>query len=107
MQHVFLQEEAAYNLHKYDKEMLVISYEKSVKYLMLIIIPIAIATMIYSTDIIQLFYGNAYKEASSALSILIWAVCILFVCGAGNSLLNASHKEVTITKIYVIAATSI
>lgn len=90
---------------KNDKGMLVISYEKSIKYLMLIIFPIAIATMVYSTDIIQLFYGNAYNEASSALSILIWTVCILFVCGAGNSLLNASHKEVTITKIYVIAAT--
>ena len=41
--------------YKNDKSMLVISYEKSIKYLMIIIIPIAIATMIYSGDLINLF----------------------------------------------------
>ena len=71
---------------------------------MLIIIPIAIATVFYSTDIIYLIYGNKYHDASSVLCILIWTVCLLFISGAANSLLNASHKEVTVTKIYAIAA---
>ena len=87
-----------------DKRLLVISYEKSLKYLMLIIIPLAVATMFYSGDIIQLIYGNEYQDASSVLSILIWTVCLLFISGAGNTLLNASHKEVTVTKIYLLAA---
>lgn len=87
-----------------DDTMLLISFEKSIKYLMLVIIPIAIATVIYSTDIIHLIYGHKYDAASSALSILIWTVCLLFISGAANSLLNASHKEVTVTKIYAIAA---
>ena len=87
-----------------DESMLLISFEKSVKYLMLIIIPIAIATVFYSTDIIYLIYGNKYHDASSVLCILIWTVCLLFISGAANSLLNASHKEVTVTKIYAIAA---
>ena len=89
---------------KNDEKMLIICYEKSIKYLMLIIIPIAIATMHYSTDIIQLIYGHQYDAASSALSILIWTVCLLFISGAGNTLLNASYKEVSVTKIYAIAA---
>lgn len=84
--------------------MLLILYEKSIKYLMLAIIPIAIATMCYSKDIIQLIYGHQYDAASSVLSILIWTVCLLFISGAGNTLLNASYKEVTVTKIYAIAA---
>lgn len=71
---------------------------------MLIIIPIAIGTMLYSSDIIQLIYGHAYNQAASVLSILIWTVCLLFLSGASNTLLNASHKEVTVTKIYAIAA---
>lgn len=87
-----------------DESMLLISFEKSIKYLMLIIIPIAIATVLYSTDIIHLIYGHKYDAASSVLSILIWTVCLLFISGATNSLLNASHKEVAVTKIYAIAA---
>ena len=91
-------------LFKNDEKLLIISFEKSVKYLMLVIIPIAIATMLYSSDIIQLIYRDAYDAASPVLSILIWTVCLLFVNGACNTLLLASHKEVTTTKIYGIAA---
>ena len=89
---------------KNDEKLLLISYEKSIKYLTLLIIPIAIATTFYSTDITHLIYGYKYDEASSVLSILIWTVCLLFISGAGNTLLNASFKEVTVTKIYLIAA---
>lgn len=93
-----------YKFYKKDEGMLLISFEKSIKYLMLIIIPIAIATLFYSQDIIHLFYGHEYDPASSALSILIWTVCLLFVSGACNALLNSSHKEVAVTKIYAVAA---
>lgn len=90
--------------YKNDKKLLVISFEKSVKYLMLVMIPLAIGTMFYSLDIIQLIYGHQYDAASSVLSILIWTVCLLFIGGAANTLLNASHRELTVTKIYAIAA---
>lgn len=89
---------------KNDKELLIISFEKSIKYLMLAIIPIAVATMIYSSDIIFFIYGHEYDAASSAISILIWTVSLLFVNGVCNNILNASYKEVTLTKIYAIAA---
>ena len=59
---------------------------------MLVIIPIAVATTYYSLDIMQLIYGHEYDAASPILSILIWTVCLLFIAGAGNVLLNASHK---------------
>lgn len=90
--------------YKNDTSLLLISFEKSVKYLMLVMIPLAIGTMFYSLDIIQLIYGHEYDAASSVLTILIWTVCLLFVNGACNTLLLASHKEVTTLKIYGIAA---
>ena len=90
--------------YKNDEKLLIISFEKSIKYLMLIMIPLALATMFYSSDIINLIYGAEYADASSVLSILIWTVCLLFISGPGNYLLNASHKEVTVTKILAIAA---
>lgn len=89
---------------KNDKSMLLISFEKSIKYLMMIIVPLAVGTVFYSTDIIHLIYGTEYEAASSVLSILIWTVCLLFISGAANTLLNASHKEVIVTKIYAVAA---
>lgn len=90
--------------YKNDKNLLLVSYEKSIKYLTLVMIPISIATMYYSLDIIHVIYGYKYDGAAPILSILIWTVCLLFVNGAGNTLLNASHKERTVTKIYGIAA---
>lgn len=87
-----------------DKKLLVISYEKSIKYLMVVMIPLATGTAFYSLDIIRLIYGHQYDAAASVLSILIWTVCLLFISGASNTLLNASHEEVTVTKIYAIAA---
>ena len=92
-------------LYKDDKKILLTTFEKSIKYLMLIILPLAIATMYYSKDIIYFIYGNEYSLSASALSILIWTVVLLFIIGPCNNLLNASHKEITITKIYSIAAT--
>ena len=89
---------------KNDKKLLITSYEKSIKYLMLCIIPIAVGTMFYSLDIIRLIYGPQYDNSAPVLSILIWTVCLLFISGASNTLLNASHKETTVTKIYAIAA---
>ena len=91
-------------LFKNDRSMLLVSFEKSIKYLMMVIIPLAVATVFYSTDVIHLIYGHEYDAASSVLSILIWTVCLLFISGACNTLLNASHKEVAVTKIYAIAA---
>ena len=87
-----------------DESMLLVSFEKSIKYLMMIIIPLAVATVFYSTDVIQLIYGHEYNAAASVLSILIWTVCLLFISGAANTLLNASHKEISVTEIYAAAA---
>ena len=91
-------------LFKNDEKLLEISYEKSIRYLMLIMIPLAVGTMLYSTDIILLIYGQEYIDSAPTLSILIWTVCLLFLASPGNILLQSAHKEVTVTKIYAIAA---
>ena len=35
---------------------------------------------------------------------MIWTVYLLYTAGACNALLNASHKEIAVTKTYAIAA---
>ena len=91
-------------LFKNEAELLTFTFEKSVKYLLMIIVPLALSIVIYSSDIINFIYGPEYAPAASTLSVLIWTLCLLFVTTICNLLLNASHKEVTVTKIYGIAA---
>ena len=90
-------------LFKEEKDLLKFSFNKSVKYLSLATIPIAVFTLFYGYDIIGI-YGAEYIEAGGVLKILIWTVCFLFVNGACSLVLNASHKEYSVTKIYTIAA---
>lgn len=90
-------------MFKNSKELLNISFEKSVKYLMLIIIPIAVATQFYSLDIILLFFGKDYAAASAPLSILVWTICLIFFNGSVATVLNASFKEIAVAKLNFIA----
>ena len=85
------------------KNLLVISFEKSIKYIMLIILPISFATMLYSNDIVVLFFGQKYSPTSSVLSILMWTVSLGFINGVCQNLLNASHKEKYVTLIFLVA----
>lgn len=89
--------------YKNEKNLLVISFEKSIKYIMLLILPITFATMIYSTDIVVLFFGEKYTPTSSVLSILMWTVSLGFINGVCQNLLNASHKEKYVTLIFLVA----
>ena len=89
--------------YKNEKNLLVVSFEKSIKYIMLIIIPISFATILYSNDIVVLFFGQKYSLTSPVLSILIWTVTFGFMNGICQNLLNASHREKNVTLIFLIA----
>lgn len=91
-------------LFKNEKKLLIFSFEKSIKYLMLIVIPLSFAVMFYSNDIIILFFGKEYMPASPVLAILMWTVPLGFLAGICANLLNASHKEKTVTLNLMIMA---
>ncbi|MBR4396571.1 MAG: flippase, partial [Methanobrevibacter sp.] len=81
-----------------------ISYELSVKYLLLIIIPISVGVFFYARPLVNLIYSNQFSLASTPVQILIWTVSFLYINGAATILLNAIDKEKTVTKIYILAA---
>lgn len=87
-----------------SKDMVRVSYETSVKYLLIIILPISAYVFIYATPIINLVYTNQYALAGVPMQILMWTVAFLFVNGAGSSVLNSVNKEISVTKIYIVAA---
>ncbi|MCC7561633.1 MAG: flippase [Methanobrevibacter arboriphilus] len=90
-------------LYKDSEDLLKISYEKSIKYLIMIMLPFAIGITIYSQDIITLIYGKSYIFAGDVLKILIWNVLFIMINGASTSLLNSSNSEVAVTKINGLA----
>ena len=87
-----------------EKNLLKVSYEKSIKYLLLFSLPAAFGMSFYATDIINLIYGSQYAGAGVILQILVWTVVLIFVNGATANLLNASHQEISVTRIYLLAA---
>lgn len=89
---------------KESQNLIKISYELSIKYLLLIIIPISAIIFFYARPIVDLIYSNQYSLASTPVQILIWTVLFLFINGAASVLLNAINQEKTVTKIYIIAA---
>lgn len=89
---------------KESQDLIKVSYELSVKYLLLIIIPLSVGVFFYARPLVDLIYSNQYSLASTPVQILIWTVLFLFINGAASVLLNAIDKEKTVTKIYIIAA---
>jgi O-antigen/teichoic acid export membrane protein len=87
-----------------SKDLLKLSFVKSVKYLLLIILPITFGIILYATPLVTLIYGSKYLMSGPVMQVLVWTVAFLFVNGAASTLLNASDKEVSVTKIYCIAA---
>ena len=80
------------------------SYELSIKYLLLLLLPLCIFVFLYARPLLDLIYSSQYSLAESAVKILIWTVIILFVNGAASTLLNAIDKETVVTKVYMAAA---
>jgi O-antigen/teichoic acid export membrane protein len=58
---------------KAPEERLIRIYKLCVRYLFIILFPIAIGTIILADKIIFLIYGNEFYGSATALSILIWA----------------------------------
>lgn len=86
-----------------ETNLLHLSFVKSIKYLLLLTVPISVFTLFYGYDLIGV-YGSEFREAGGVIKILIWTVCFLFINGACSMILNASHQEYSVTKIYSIAA---
>ena len=77
--------------YKNDKKLLLIAFERSDKYLILVIISFDVSTMFYSLDVIQLINSHKYDDKSSVLCILIVVVYLLLISGANNALLHGHY----------------
>ena len=74
------------------------SYRLAFKYMLLIIIPIAVGTTLVSGQIIELCYGKAFVPSATALAILIWSEIWVFIGMVNNGVLVAAKQQ----KIYLV-----
>ncbi|MDR2545865.1 MAG: flippase [Methanobrevibacter sp.] len=91
------------NLYKNSDNILKITYEKSVKYLLGLVLPICVGISFYSNDIVVLIFGKDYIVVGSVLQLLIWNLVFTFMNGISDSLLNSTNHEVGVTKRTAIA----
>lgn len=79
---------------KNSKERLLKSYRLSLKYLLIIALPIAMGTTLLADKIILLVYGAEFANSTTVLQILIWSIIFNFVSAAVlMSLLTSIGKQ--------------
>ena len=81
------------NLYKNSRETLLFMCEKTIKILLIIILPIAVGTTIFAEKIVILFYGSGFESSIIALRILIWASVIIYVNYVLTQLLIVINKQ--------------
>lgn len=83
---------------------LIIAYEKSLKYLLIIAIPLTIGTIMLADKIILLIYGEGFKDSSYALQILIIAVIPIFIHNVLGAIILAINREKDAIPMWAVCA---
>jgi O-antigen/teichoic acid export membrane protein len=76
-----------------SKTSLDLAYQKSLKFVLLIAIPIAIFLSYYSKPVITLVLGHKYIESANVLQILGWALALMFITNLMEKMLIAGNKQ--------------
>jgi len=81
------------------KNSLSFALEKSVKYMIIIAVPICIGTTLLAKDLILLLFGNEYYSSILALQILIWTALFIFISTVFTYLFNSIDKQAIVTAV--------
>lgn len=82
-----------------SKQSLKFIYEKSVKYMLLLAVPIGVGTTLLADKAILLIFGAEYSHSIIALQIIIWSIAFIFVSGVFAQLFNSLNKQIIVAKV--------
>lgn len=82
-----------------DKQRLAFIFERSVKYLLIVVLPIAFGIGVLSSDIIVTFFSTEYLNSIIPLQILLIGLIFSYVSFPIGAFLNACNKQNTQTVI--------
>lgn len=86
-----------------SKKSLNITFEKLLKVMLIIALPLGVGTLLIADQIIFLIYGNEFNGSIIALQILIWSTVLTFIRSPFERLLESSNRQLTVTKIFIIS----
>ena len=74
-------------------------YETTIKYLLIMAVPLGIGTTILAKEIILLIFGSQYEGSVTALQVLIWSEVFIFASQPMGNLFNSLNKQKIVTWI--------
>ncbi|MCF0227586.1 MAG: polysaccharide biosynthesis C-terminal domain-containing protein [Malacoplasma sp.] len=89
---------------KYNNSSLDFTFKRITKYVTIITLCICVWIMFYSYDLIVTMFGTKFTQSAYLLQILIWTICFLYINATASTVLNAAHKEYTVSAVYLVAA---
>ncbi|OGU27998.1 MAG: hypothetical protein A2X66_01630 [Ignavibacteria bacterium GWA2_54_16] len=77
---------------------------RSVIQLAMISLPIAVATTMFSGEIVQLLFAPEYAESATCLAILVWFLPIVFLANLYGNTLGAIDQQSFVLKVTILSA---
>jgi O-antigen/teichoic acid export membrane protein len=77
-------------------------YERYLKYMLILGIPIGIIITLLSDQIIFIIFGSGYAASSMILKLLIWRLVFVFADSSIIKLFESSNKPIIVTKLFGI-----
>jgi len=87
-----------------SSESLRFTYRRSIKYLIMVAIPLISIVFFLAPDIIRIIYSEEYLGSVPALQVLILASAFMFINGVTSNLLGSADRQVTVTRITGLGA---
>lgn len=80
-----------------SKDSLKLMNEKSIKYMLILAMPIAVGTTLLANKIITLIFGSGYGNSIIALQLLVWAVAFVFLSSGLARLFESLNRQLMVT----------
>jgi len=90
--------------HVESEDSLRFTYMRSLKYLIIIAVPLIFTVFTLAGPLIELIFSAKYLESVPALRVLIIATAFMFINGVSSSLLGSANRQITVTRITGVAA---
>lgn len=87
-----------------SQEKLRLYFEKMLKIMIFISLPLGVGTVFISDRVILLIYGRQFVHSIIALQILIWSLVLIFARCTFECLLESVDRQTLVTKIFIIGA---
>jgi O-antigen/teichoic acid export membrane protein len=88
-------------LHGSSQGSFSLSFDKYLKYMVILGVPIGIGTTLLAPRFISLIFGAEYAESAGALQILVWSIVVAFVATPFATLFSTANRQAIVTKVTI------